>query len=129
MGRELSTGIEMDAELLQVLMGRSQMRGPICNVDHWWSTSDAYLGSPAPSAPRFRGCSLTNKARRTNEPGLASPRERGGSATAVAHSLKKTAALDRKQCDRLGMPLQERHLFKCAAYALLIPFRLLNIRG
>ena len=61
-GRELSTGIEMDAATFEQLpIVRSQIRCPICNVDHWWSTSDALLGSPAPSTPALPWLFINNQ--------------------------------------------------------------------
>src|SRR5512132_3865413 len=55
-GRELSTGVEMDAATFKRLPDiRSQLMCPICKVDHVWSTRDAWLGNPAPSSPSFRG--------------------------------------------------------------------------
>ena len=50
--RELSTGVEMDAATFERLPDiRSRMSCPVCNLDHDWSTRDAWLGNPAPSAP------------------------------------------------------------------------------
>ena len=51
-GRELSTGVEMDAITFERLPDiGSQIKCPVCNLDHTWSTHDAWLGNPAPSAP------------------------------------------------------------------------------
>src|SRR4051794_34894064 len=53
-GRELSTGIQMDATTFEKLPDiRSQIRCPICKVDHVWSTRDAWLDNPHPSIPGF----------------------------------------------------------------------------
>ena len=73
---------------------------------------------------RFRGCSLTTKARRTIEPGLVvGPVSGGGFCHGRRRTLKKNGrsrpSFERSQAREL--PLQERHLFKCAAYALLTP--------
>ena len=52
-GRELSTGVEMDAATFERLPDiRSRIKCPVCNLDHDWSTRDAWLGNPAPSAPQ-----------------------------------------------------------------------------
>jgi hypothetical protein len=46
-GRELSTGIEMDAPTFEKLTNiRSQMRCPVCSHNHTWSTREAWLGNP-----------------------------------------------------------------------------------
>jgi len=61
-GRELSTGIEMDAATFKGLLDiRSQLMCPICKVDHVWSTRDAWLGNPAPSVPEFAWLMLNNR--------------------------------------------------------------------
>ena len=52
-GRELSTGVEMDAATFERLPDiRSRMRCPVCSLDHDWSTRDAWLDAPsAPALP------------------------------------------------------------------------------
>jgi hypothetical protein len=61
-GRELSTGIEMDAATFKRLPDiRSQLMCPICKVDHVWSTREAWLGNPAPSVPEFPWLMLNNR--------------------------------------------------------------------
>ena len=53
-GRELSTGIEMDTATFEQLPDiRSQIMCPICKLEHVWSTREAWLGGPAPSAPEI----------------------------------------------------------------------------
>jgi hypothetical protein len=60
-GRELSTGVEMDAETFERLPHiRSRMRCPVCSVDHDWSTREAWLGDPAPSAPALPWLFINN---------------------------------------------------------------------
>lgn len=59
-GRELSTGVAMDAATFKRLPDiRSQIKCPVCGLDHDWSTREAWLGKPPPSAQRFPGYSLT----------------------------------------------------------------------
>ena len=61
-GRELSTGVEMDEETFQRLSDiRSQMRCPICGIDHIWSTREAWLGNPAPSLPALPWLLINNR--------------------------------------------------------------------
>jgi hypothetical protein len=58
-GRELSTGIEMDAATFSQLPDvRSNMKCPACGLDHLWSTREAWLGDPAPSLPALPALSL-----------------------------------------------------------------------
>jgi hypothetical protein len=60
-GRELSTGVEMDAGTFERLPDiRSQIKCPVCNLDHTWSTREAWLGNPAPSAPAFPWLFINN---------------------------------------------------------------------
>jgi hypothetical protein len=60
-GRELSTGVEMDAATFERLPDiRSRMRCPVCSLDHDWSTRDAWLGNPAPSAPALPWLLINN---------------------------------------------------------------------
>ena len=60
-GRELSTGVEMDAETFERLPDiRSRMRCPVCSLDHDWSTREAWLGNPAPSAPALPWLFINN---------------------------------------------------------------------
>ena len=50
--RELSTGVEMDAATFERLPDiRSRIKCPVCYLDYDWSTRDAWLGIPVPSAP------------------------------------------------------------------------------
>jgi hypothetical protein len=61
-GRELSTGIEMDAATFEQLPDiRSQIKCPACSLDHVWSTSEAWLGNPAPSAPALAWLFINNR--------------------------------------------------------------------
>src|SRR5262245_49116636 len=47
-GRELSTGVEMDAATFKQLAEiRSRIKCPVCGLDHDWSTREAWLGNPA----------------------------------------------------------------------------------
>ena len=60
-GRELSTGVEMDAATFERLPdSRSQIKCPICNLDHTWSTREAWLGNPAPSVPALPWLFINN---------------------------------------------------------------------
>ena len=60
-GRELSTGVEMDAATFERLPDiRSRMRCPACSRDHDWSTRDAWLGNPAPSTPALPWLFINN---------------------------------------------------------------------
>jgi hypothetical protein len=57
-GRELSTGVEMDAATFERLPDiRSRIKCSVCNLDHDWSTRDAWLGNPARPRQPFPGCS------------------------------------------------------------------------
>ena len=69
-GRELSTGVEMDAATFERLPDiHSQIKCPLCHLDHNWSTREAWLGNPAPSIPAFSpGCSSIIKVQRTIRP-------------------------------------------------------------
>jgi hypothetical protein len=59
--RELSTGVEMDAATFERLPDiRSRIKCPVCNLDHDWSTRDAWLGIPAPSAPALPWLFINN---------------------------------------------------------------------
>ena len=61
-GRELSTGVEMDEETFQHLSDiRSQMKCPICGLDHFWSTREAWLGNPLPSLPALPWLFINNR--------------------------------------------------------------------
>ena len=61
-GRELSTGVEMDEETFQHLSDiSSQMRCPICGIDHIWSTREAWLGNPAPALPALPWLLINNR--------------------------------------------------------------------
>ena len=59
--RELSTGVEMDAATFERLPDiRSRIKCPVCNLDHDWSTRDAWLGIPVPSAPALPWLFINN---------------------------------------------------------------------
>jgi hypothetical protein len=61
-GRELSTGIEMDAATFEQLPEiRARIRCPACGLDHTWSTGEAWLGNPAPSAPSLPWLLINNR--------------------------------------------------------------------
>jgi hypothetical protein len=61
-GRELSTGVEMDAATFERLPEiRAQIRCPACGRDHPWSTREAWLGNPAPSAPSLPWLLINNR--------------------------------------------------------------------
>lgn len=61
-GRDLSTGIEMVAATFEHLPEIcSQMRCPICKVDHIWSTRDAWLDNPPPSVPEIAWLLFNNR--------------------------------------------------------------------
>jgi hypothetical protein len=61
-GRELSTGVEMDAATFERLPDiRSQISCPVCNLDHAWSTREAWLGNPAPPAPAIPWLFINNR--------------------------------------------------------------------
>jgi hypothetical protein len=60
-GRELSTGVEMDAAIFGRLPDiRSRMRCPVCSRDHDWLTREAWLGNPAPSGPALPWLFINN---------------------------------------------------------------------
>ena len=60
-GRELSTGVEMDAATFERLPDiHSQIKCPLCRLDHNWSTREAWLGNPAPSIPAFPWLFINN---------------------------------------------------------------------
>ena len=55
-GRELSTGIEMDAATFKRLPDiRSQLMCPICKFDHVWSTAMHGSVTQLLPSPSFRG--------------------------------------------------------------------------
>ena len=61
-GRELSTGVEMDAATFERLPDiQSQIKCPVCRLDHNWSTRAAWLGNPAPSAPTLPWLFINNR--------------------------------------------------------------------
>jgi hypothetical protein len=61
-GRELSTGIEMDAATFAQLPEiRAQIVCPACGQDHTWSTREAWLGNPEPSAPPLPWLLINNR--------------------------------------------------------------------
>jgi hypothetical protein len=61
-GRELSTGVEMDKTTFQQLSDiRSQMKCPICGLDHVCSTREAWLGSPVLSLPALPWLFINNR--------------------------------------------------------------------
>ena len=61
-GRELSTGIQMDAATFEQLPDiRSKITCPICKLDHIWSTVEAWLDNPHPSVPGFAWLVLNNR--------------------------------------------------------------------
>lgn len=61
-GHELSTGVEMDKATFQQLCDiRSQMKCPICGLDHIWSTREAWLGNPVPSLPALPWLLINNR--------------------------------------------------------------------
>jgi predicted RNA-binding Zn-ribbon protein involved in translation (DUF1610 family) len=61
-GRELSTGIEMDPETFHRLPDiPSHLRCPDCGLKHLWSTREAWLGNPPPSAPAFTWLFINNR--------------------------------------------------------------------
>jgi hypothetical protein len=61
-GRELSTGIEMDAATFEQLPDiRSHIECPVCRLDHIWSTRKAWLGNPPPSVPGIHWLILNNR--------------------------------------------------------------------
>jgi hypothetical protein len=61
-GRELSTGVEMDAATFGRLPDiRSPITCPVCSLDHNWSTREAWLGNPAPSVPTLPWLFINNQ--------------------------------------------------------------------
>jgi hypothetical protein len=61
-GSELSTGIEMDAATFEHLPEiRSQIKCPICRLDHVWSTREAWLDNPPPYLPAIAWLMLNNR--------------------------------------------------------------------
>ena len=61
-GRDLSTGVEMDAATFERLPEiRSRLRCPACGIDHTWSTREAWLGNPAPSLPQLPWLLINNR--------------------------------------------------------------------
>lgn len=61
-GRELSTGIEMDAATFDQLPDiRSHLKCPACGLDHLWSVREAWHGNPAPSAPPLPWLLINNR--------------------------------------------------------------------
>ena len=103
---ELSTGVEMDAATFERLPDiRSRIKCPVCNLDHDWSTRDAWLGNPAPSAPalpwllqskcgerlrrRLRSASFCGAPDRRRRRGLVSPY---GFASAAVWGWRKPCA-------------------------------------
>jgi hypothetical protein len=60
-GRQLSTGVEMDADTFMRLPEiRSQIKCPACKLDHDWSTRDAWLENPPSSAPALPWLFINN---------------------------------------------------------------------
>jgi hypothetical protein len=61
-GRELSTGIEMDASTFEQLPDiRLHVECPVCRLEHAWSTRDAWLGNSPPSAPAIPWLFFNNR--------------------------------------------------------------------
>jgi hypothetical protein len=61
-GRELSTGVEMDAATFERLPDiRSQITCLVCNLDHTWSAREARLGNPVPSLPTLPWLFMNNQ--------------------------------------------------------------------
>ena len=61
-GGELSTGVEMDEATFEQLSEiRSQIKCPICGIDHIWSTREAWLGNPVPSLPALPWLLINNR--------------------------------------------------------------------
>jgi hypothetical protein len=61
-GRELSTGVEMEAATFEQLPDiRSTIECPLCGLDHVWSTREAWLDNPPPSVPAFAWLMLNNR--------------------------------------------------------------------
>jgi hypothetical protein len=60
-GRELSTGVEMDAATFKRLPDiHSQIKCPACGLDHNWSTREAWLGNPPPATPALPWLFINN---------------------------------------------------------------------
>ena len=60
--RELSTGVEMDVATFERLPDiRSRIKCPVCNLDHDWSTREAWLGNPPPSLPALPWLFINNQ--------------------------------------------------------------------
>ena len=56
----------MDAATFERLPDiHSQIRCPVCRLNHNWSTREAWLGNPAPSVPRLAWLFIKIKVRRT----------------------------------------------------------------
>jgi hypothetical protein len=52
----------MDEETFEQLSDvRSQMKCPVCGLDHIWSTREAWLGNPVPSAPALPWLFINNR--------------------------------------------------------------------
>jgi hypothetical protein len=61
-GQEFSTGVEMDAATFEQLPDiHSQMKCPVCGLDHTWSIREAQLGNPAPSVPAVAWLFINNR--------------------------------------------------------------------
>jgi hypothetical protein len=61
-GQELSTGVETDSETFERLPDiRAQIKCPVCNLDHNWSTREAWLGNPTPSVPSLPWLFINNQ--------------------------------------------------------------------
>lgn len=61
-GHELSTGVEMDTATFERLPDiHSQMKCPVCGLDHNWSTQEAWMGNPAPSLPTLPWLFINNQ--------------------------------------------------------------------
>lgn len=61
-GRELSTGVEMDAATFAKLPDiRSQITCPICGLSHDWSVREAWLDNPPPSTPVLPWLFINNR--------------------------------------------------------------------
>jgi len=61
-GREISTGVEMDAATFERLPDiHSHIKCPLCRFDHDWSTREAWLGNPAPSVPTLAWLFINNQ--------------------------------------------------------------------
>ena len=61
-GRELSTGVEMDAATFEQLPDiHSLIKCPVCGLDHTWSMREAWLGNPAPSVPALPWLFINNQ--------------------------------------------------------------------